>query len=112
MKSTSKGVHSYFYQPANRVTNAGESSSQNLLLPFSFNVAVGTFAQDMMAELWDYPRWPVYGSNKSSAWLTSGVLTSLFLHSKSAASRMARACRMVITRLEYHKLFGRLNLWQ
>jgi hypothetical protein len=38
----------------------------------------------------------MYGSNKSSASLTSGVLMSLCLHSSVAASRIARASKTVI----------------
>ena len=53
----------------------------------------------------------MYGSKKSSVALTSGVLMSLFLHSRVAASRIASASRMVTARLEYHKPSARLNMW-
>src|SRR5262245_49063777 len=40
----------------------------------------------------------MYRSKKSSAFLTSGVLMALFLHSNTAASRTARDSKTVLTR--------------
>jgi hypothetical protein len=101
-------VHSNFEQNADRVTDAGESHAKHLLLAFTVTGAVCRFAQDMIAKLWNSHVGRMYGSKKSSAALTSGVLTSRFLHSKTVASSMARACRTVMARGEFTWI-ARLN---